>query len=66
MSDDKLQEAFQDLGINDDTLVVVYGQGDVPVMTGCRIVWALMYAGVKDVRFMNGGFKAWQDQGGQL
>ena len=25
-------------------------------MYSCRVVWALMYAGVKDVRMLDGGF----------
>ena len=29
-------------------------------MVACRAVWSLMYAGVKDVRMLNGGFAAWQ------
>ncbi len=33
-------------------------------MTSCRAIWSLMYAGVKDVSLLDGGFKAWQENGG--
>ena len=34
-------------------------------MSACRVLWALMYAGVKDVRLLDGGFKAWKNHGGE-
>ena len=44
-------------------MAVVYGKGCVAAMGACRAVWALMYAGVKDVRLLDGGFAAWQRSG---
>ncbi len=29
-------------------------------MYSCRAIWALMYAGVKDVRLLDGGFECWK------
>ena len=60
LPDSELHNAIADLGISEDTLVVVYGKGYIATMVACRAIWALMYAGVKDVRLLNGGFSAWQ------
>ncbi len=63
---DELQAALADLGITSDTLVIVYGNGRIIPMTSCRVAWSLMYAGVKDVRILNGGFTAWTGNGGTI
>jgi 3-mercaptopyruvate sulfurtransferase SseA len=59
----KLLEAIADLGITKDTTVVVYGNGRIMPMVSSRVVWALMYAGVEDVRLLNGSFTAWEAAG---
>jgi len=66
LPDDQLQDAIARLGITSESLVVVYGKGVVPTMTSCRALWALMYAGVKETRYLDGGFAEWQRQGGAL
>jgi 3-mercaptopyruvate sulfurtransferase SseA len=63
MPDEKLQKAIEALGITKDTTVVVYGNGKIIPMTSARVAWALMYAGVEDVRILNGGFTAWVAEG---
>lgn len=63
LTDDRLQAALANLGITKDTVVVVYGNGKVIPMTSARVAWALMYAGVHDVRVLNGGFTAWANAG---
>ena len=60
---EKLKEALEKLGITKDTTVVVYGNGKIIPMTSARVAWALMYAGVKDVRILDGGFTAWTAKG---
>ncbi|MFA5181985.1 MAG: rhodanese-like domain-containing protein [Syntrophales bacterium] len=60
---DKLRKAIADLGITKDTVVVVYGNGKIIPMIASRAAWALMYAGVEDVRILNGGFTAWAAAG---
>jgi len=60
---DQLRGALAALGITKDTTVVVYGNGKIIPMTAARVAWALMYAGVKDVRILNGGFTAWAAAG---
>ena len=58
--DKYLLPAIAYMGINKDTTVVVYG----PNISGAaRLVWTLMYAGVKDVRLLDGGYKAWLNAG---
>lgn len=66
LPDSQLHQAIADLGITEDTMVVVYGKGICIPMSSCRALWALMYAGVKDVRLLNGGFDAWRRYGGRL
>lgn len=74
-SPDELKHALESHGITSDTTVVVYGKymdpdnndpfpgsaaGDIGAI---RIALILMYAGVKDVRVLNGGFQSWVDMG---
>ena len=64
LPDHQLQRAVADLGIAANTLVVVVSIGEAVAMTGCRVLWALMYAGVRDVRLLDGGLDAWLHHGG--
>ena len=74
----ELEEALRQHGITADTTVVLYGKfmfpnnndpfpgsaaGDIGAI---RCAWIMMYAGVKDVRVMNGGFQSWQDAGYEI
>ncbi len=43
-------------GITKDKLVVLYSQNQ---MAALRVFWALKWAGVEDVRFLNGGLYSW-------
>ena len=65
LPDVELQAAIETLGITKDTTVVVYGNGRIIPMTSGRVAWALMYAGVEDVRILNGGYTAWLENGGE-
>jgi thiosulfate/3-mercaptopyruvate sulfurtransferase len=49
------------LGIKSDTPVVVYAE----VRDAARAWWLLKYAGVEDVRLLNGGFLAWEKTSGE-
>ncbi|HEV3119742.1 MAG TPA: sulfurtransferase [Gemmataceae bacterium] len=53
-----------DQGIDVNTRVVVYGEGDTP--DAARIWWILRYWGIKDVRLLNGGWPAWRNCGGEV
>lgn len=74
-SPEELKKALEEHGITADTTVVLYGKymspdnadefpgsaaGDIAAM---RNAFIMLYAGVKDVRILNGGFKAWEDAG---
>ena len=53
-SDEVIRQKLESLGITADTTVVLYGSG--PATTAAyRCGLILRYAGVKDVRFLNGG-----------
>lgn len=74
-SPEELKAALEQHGITADTTVVLYGKfmfpnnddafpgsaaGDIGAI---RCAFIMMYAGVKDVRVLNGGFQSWQDAG---
>jgi len=72
---EELKKVFETHGITSDTTVIMYGKfmnpnnddpfpgsaaGDIGAIR-CALI--MMYAGVKDVRVLNGGFQSWQDAG---
>ncbi len=74
-SPEELKKALEAHGITHDTTVVLYGKfmfpdnadefpgsaaGDIGAI---RNAFIMMYAGVKDVRILNGGFQSWKDAG---
>lgn len=74
-SPEELKLALEEHGITADTTVVLYGKfmypnnddpfpgsaaGDIGAI---RCAFIMMYAGVKDVRILNGGFQSWEDEG---
>jgi thiosulfate/3-mercaptopyruvate sulfurtransferase len=77
-SPEELRQAFEQHGITADTTVVLYGKfmfpensdpfpgsaaGDIGAI---RCAFIMMYAGVKDVRILNGGFQSWRDEGFEI
>jgi thiosulfate/3-mercaptopyruvate sulfurtransferase len=74
----ELKKAFEEHGITSDTTVVLYGKYLFPDNTdefpgqaagnigAMRIALIMIYAGVKDVRILNGGFQSWKDAGFQV
>lgn len=58
--DEDLKAAVGKMGVTQDTTVIVYSDNSI---FGARLWWILKYAGVKDVRYMNGGYKAWTEAG---
>jgi len=71
----ELKTSLENHGISSDTTVVLYGKymhpdnndpfpgsaaGDIGALR-CALI--MMYAGVKDVRILNGGFQSWKDAG---
>ena len=64
LPDDKLAARIGEIGISNDTEVVVYACGMLPY--AARAWWVLRYAGHKNVRILNGGLSAWKDAGGTV
>lgn len=77
-SPEELKRTFEQHGITSDTTVILYGKfmspdnndpfpgsaaGDIGAI---RIALIMMYAGVRDVRVLNGGFQSWTDEGYEI
>lgn len=58
VSDEKLKAMLAKHGIRHDTTVILYGRD---VYAAARVAQIMLYAGVKDVRILDGGWKAWSD-----
>lgn len=57
-SPEELEKSLLNYGIDKDTTVILYGQN-----TGCaRVATAYLYAGVENVKILNGGLKSWTDK----
>ena len=77
-SPQELKEALEAHGITSDTTVVLYGKyiqpdnaDDFPGSAAGHIgairnAMIMIYAGVKDVRILNGGFHSWKDAGFEI
>ena len=53
---------LRERGIRAGTTLVVYGKP--PEFDPARVVWAMRYYGHDDVRYLDGGWAAWQAAGG--
>ncbi len=74
-SPEELKKALEEHGITADTTIILYGKymspnnadefpGSAAGHIGAiRCAFIMMYAGVKDVRVLNGGFQSWKDAG---
>ncbi|MBD3223812.1 MAG: thiosulfate sulfurtransferase [Caldithrix sp.] len=74
-SPDELKQALQNMGITKDTTVILYGRFSFPDnndpfpgssaghLGAFRCAFIMLYAGVKDVRILNGGLQSWTDAG---
>jgi thiosulfate/3-mercaptopyruvate sulfurtransferase len=74
-SPEELKKALEQHGITSDTTVVLYGKymdpdnddefpGSAAGHIGAiRNAFIMMYAGVKNVKILNGGFQSWKDAG---
>lgn len=56
-----LQAVLRGAGIDDDSHVLVYDDGDG--MAAARTWWTLRWAGIENVQVLEGGFKAWTGAG---
>lgn len=74
-SPEEIKKALENLGITHDTTVILYGKFAFPdnrdpfpgssagQLGAFRCAFIMMYAGVKDVRVLNGGLQSWIDEG---
>ncbi len=75
---DELKVTLEQNGITHDTTVILYGRFSFPDIAdpfpgssaghlgAIRSAFIMMYAGVKDVRVLNGGLQAWIDAGFEI
>ena len=59
---DRLEAGLRGLGVHDDSRVVVYDQQTS--LGAARAWWVLRWAGLPDVRVLDGGLEAWVRAGG--
>lgn len=64
-SDEAIRKTLESLGITTETTVVLYGS-EAATTAAYRCGLVLRYAGVKDVRFLNGGRPLWEAEGRPL
>ncbi len=74
----ELKNTLQNLGITKDTTVVLYGRFSFPDnndpfpgsnaghLGAIRCAAIMLYAGVEDVKVLNGGIQSWEDEGFKL
>jgi thiosulfate/3-mercaptopyruvate sulfurtransferase len=62
MPPDEAEPVLGEAGLRNGSLVVVYGAP--PEYDPSRIVWSLRYYQHGDVRYLDGGFAAWESAGG--
>jgi thiosulfate/3-mercaptopyruvate sulfurtransferase len=60
VSDDALLELLLARGVRHDTTVILYGRNN---LAAARLAHLLLYAGVSDVRLLDGGLALWQADG---
>ena len=77
-SHEELKENLERLGITADTTVILYGRFSFPEkrdpfpgssaghLGSIRAAFIMHYAGVKDVRILNGGIRSWEDAGYEI
>ena len=60
-SESDFQNSVQRLGINQDSLIVVYDT--IGILTSPRVWWMLNSMGAENVAVLDGGLPAWQEKG---
>jgi thiosulfate/3-mercaptopyruvate sulfurtransferase len=58
VSDEQLKAMLARHGVRHDTTVILYGRD---VYAAARVAQIMLYAGVKDVRLLDGGWQTWSD-----
>ncbi len=77
-SPESIEKALKNIGITNDTSVVLYGRFSYPDnndpfpgssaghLGAIRCAFIMLYAGVRDVRILNGGIQSWIDAGFEI
>lgn len=60
---DHVKASLTAAGITSDTTVIVYGNDAESLAGAARVVFALMWAGVEDVRILDGSLNSWKAAG---
>ncbi|MBP2030689.1 thiosulfate/3-mercaptopyruvate sulfurtransferase [Methanohalophilus levihalophilus] len=75
---EEIKETLENAGISHDTTVILYGRFSSPNnddpfpgssaghLGSIRAAFIMLYAGVKDVRILNGGLQSWLDSGYEI
>lgn len=61
---EELKSTFENIGINDDSIVISYDEGDLSGAS--RLWWILKYLGHDKVYVLNGGLEAYKEEGGEI
>jgi thiosulfate/3-mercaptopyruvate sulfurtransferase len=61
--DQYLFPALANMGVNVDSSVILYAKDPT---AAARLAWTMLYAGVRDIRILNGGLAAWQQEGFEI
>lgn len=64
-SEAELQAIARGLGINNDTTVLLYGNGGTGDSAAGRMLWTLEYLGHPRVYLLDGGIEAWKQDSGK-
>ncbi|MEK7354616.1 MAG: rhodanese-like domain-containing protein [Chloroflexota bacterium] len=60
---DHVEDSLKATGITFDTMVIVYANGPQDISGASRVLFALIWAGVRDVRLLDGGLSTWKAAG---
>lgn len=75
---EEIKATLEEKGINENTTVILYGRFSYPNnddlfpgssaghLGSIRCAFIMMYAGIKDVKILNGGLQSWMDAGYEI
>lgn len=61
---ERAQQVFQQVGIEDDSKIVIYDEGGAP--EAARLWWMLDYFGHANIQILDGGLEAWRQDVGEI
>ena len=60
---EEMAQVAKNYGVTKDTTVIVYGNGDYSGIAATRVAFAFFWAGVDEVKILDGHFRAWESAG---